>query len=164
MRPLLTIASAALFTFSSETALAKQFQLFQPIGGVSAIWSPQTMRKGFSAEPRVFSARNITANVPLFRKCPGDAAGAGVQLQALWKLFRGKIHRPVAGGGNGEQERRAGAHAEDVRSIDARRGRRGWGEDIGGGCDVRVVEPDRVRRNRIGDRQRQKRNERREQT
>ena len=60
MRPLLTIASAARLTASSETAPAKQFQLFQPIGGVSAIWSPQTMRNFFSAAPSEFFARNVT--------------------------------------------------------------------------------------------------------
>src|SRR5665213_662109 len=61
MRPLLTIASAALLTRSSETAPAKQFQLFQPIGGVSAIWPPMGWNSwncfaGAVSEDRVKSA------------------------------------------------------------------------------------------------------------
>ena len=55
------MASAALLTRSSETAPAKQFQLFQPIGGVSAIWSPTTMRNSFSAVPSEFFARSVTS-------------------------------------------------------------------------------------------------------
>src|ERR1039458_7969097 len=70
MRPLLTIASAARFTRSAETAPAKQFQLFQPIGGVSAIWSPHTMRNFFSAVPSEFFARSVTTNSPFVFKAP----------------------------------------------------------------------------------------------
>src|ERR1035437_9113211 len=69
-RPLLIIASAARFTRSAETAPAKQFQLFQPIGGVSAIWSPTTMRNFFSAVPDEFSARSVTMNSPFVFKAP----------------------------------------------------------------------------------------------
>src|SRR5450755_3542551 len=64
------MASAALLTFSSETAPAKQFQLFQPIGGVSAIWSPQTMRNFFSAVPSEFFAPRVTMNSPLVFNLP----------------------------------------------------------------------------------------------
>src|ERR1017187_4951262 len=69
-RPLFTSASAARFTLSADTAPAKQFQLFQPIGGVSAMVSPQTMRNFSSAAPSEFFARRVTLNSPGFFNLP----------------------------------------------------------------------------------------------
>src|SRR5882724_3356681 len=64
MSPLLTIASAARLTMSAETAPAKQFQLFQPIGGVNEMRSPHTKRRIFLACPLAFWAPSVTAKVP----------------------------------------------------------------------------------------------------
>src|SRR5580658_6279308 len=63
-RPLLTMASAAARIFPSSTAPAKQFQLFQPSGGVRAIWSPSTISNGRLAFPNEFLARKVTVNFP----------------------------------------------------------------------------------------------------
>src|SRR5437763_6216189 len=57
----------ALFrTFSAPTRLPQQFQLFQPIGGVSAISLPTTMRIFFSFAPLAFFARSVTITCPGF--------------------------------------------------------------------------------------------------
>ena len=58
---LLLIASAAARIFLSETAPAKQFQLFQPIGGVSASVSPALIRRLRDVSPCAFFACNVTA-------------------------------------------------------------------------------------------------------
>ena len=68
----------------------------------------------------------------------GDAAGLGIQLQSRRQIFRGKGHGPVAGRRNRVKERRSGPHAENVRAVDARRGRRGRREEVGGGGRVPV--------------------------
>src|SRR5215472_14327557 len=70
MSPLEAIASAAALILSSVTDDAKQFQLFHPNGGVSAIVSPQTILNFFSAEPTEFFARSITADSPRFETAP----------------------------------------------------------------------------------------------
>src|ERR1039457_159073 len=99
MRPLRTIASAALLTFASETASAKQFQLFQPIGGVSAMWSPQTMRNVFSVEPGKFFARSVTVNSPLVFNLPVMRPDCESSFNPRGSFFAEKVigRSPVAG-------------------------------------------------------------------
>ncbi len=60
----------------------------------------------------------------------GDAAGFRIQLQAARQVGCRKCHGPVARRGDHVKERRTGPHAKDVRSVDARRGRRGRREDV----------------------------------
>jgi len=50
---------AAAFNFFWEAALAKQFQLFQPIGGVSG-FCPDDILNVLFAEPSGFIARKVT--------------------------------------------------------------------------------------------------------
>src|SRR5712671_6255699 len=121
MRPLFTSASAALFTFSAETACAKQFQLFQPIGGVSAIWSPQTMRNFFSAAPRELLAFSVTMNSPFVFKAPVMRPVLGFSLKPLGRFFAEKAigRSPVAGivKRNGELSRTPKTFAPLMRGV-----------------------------------------------
>src|SRR5438309_1949403 len=70
MSPLFTMASAAALTFSAETAWAKQFQLFQPIGGVRAILSPTTIFNFRLVFPIAFFARKVTLYSPFLSRRP----------------------------------------------------------------------------------------------
>src|SRR5277367_2212055 len=98
MRPLLTIASATALTLSSETALAKQFQLFQPIGGVSAILSPTTILNFRLAAPREFFARNVTTYSPALVNAPVMRPVWGSSCKPAGKLSAAKVigRSPVA--------------------------------------------------------------------
>src|SRR4051812_38772350 len=70
IKPEDAITSAAARTLSSLTAPAQQFQLFQPIGGVSAMRSPTAMRSGASAVPRALVARSVTLCSPRSASLP----------------------------------------------------------------------------------------------
>src|ERR1019366_406795 len=121
MRPLLTMASAALLTRASETAPAKQFQLFQPIGGVSAIWSPQTMRNLFSAMPREFSASSVTMNSPFVFKAPVMRPVFASSFKPRGSFFAENFigRSPVAGivNKNGEPDRTPKTFAPLMRGV-----------------------------------------------
>ena len=81
--PLLTMASAAERTLASSTALAKQFQLFQPSGGVRAIVSPQTILNfRCSLAQRRWSRAAVTTYSPRCCENSGDLAGFRVKRQA----------------------------------------------------------------------------------
>src|ERR1043166_4225906 len=77
--PLFTIASAAAFTLLASTADAKQFQLFQPIAGVSPIRSPQMILNFCGAAARAFRAISVTGyspfsfNTPVIRPVSGSS-------------------------------------------------------------------------------------------
>src|SRR5260221_5884590 len=98
MRLLFTIASAAALTFSSETALAKQFQLFQPIGGVSAIRSPATILNFRLAAPSEFFACKVTTYSPALVSVPVMRPVCGSSFSPAGKLSAAKIigRSPVA--------------------------------------------------------------------
>src|SRR5882724_4863470 len=98
MRPFFTIASAAALTFSSETAAAKQFQLFQPIGGVSAILSPTTILNFRFAVPSELFARNVTTYSPALVNVPVMWPVCGSSCRPDGKLSAAKVigRSPVA--------------------------------------------------------------------
>src|SRR5260370_18492215 len=98
MRPLLTMASAAVLTRSSETAPAKQFQLFHPIGGLSAIVSPTTILNFRLAAPREFFARKVTRYSPLLSSVPVIRPVCGLSCKPAGKLSAAKVigRSPVA--------------------------------------------------------------------
>jgi len=83
---------------SASTVSPQQFQEFQPSGGVSAIRSPTSTRKFFSAEPKVFFACNLTVNSPIFERA-SDTPGVHVKCKPfgspLAENFMGRL--PVAG-------------------------------------------------------------------
>ena len=64
------MARAELSTSSWLTASPQQFQLLQPIGGVSAMRSPTTMRNFFVDSPRAFFARSVTVCSPAVARLP----------------------------------------------------------------------------------------------
>ena len=67
--------------------------------------SPQTILNGRLASPAAFFARNVTTYSPRFFKRAGDLAGRRIDFQPFGQTVNGELHRPLAGGGNGEQER-----------------------------------------------------------
>ena len=82
-----------------STACAQQFQLFHPIGGVSAMRSPQTIRKFLSDCPHALRACRVTgyspavASVPVIR--PSAAFTASPAGRPATLNSRGRS--PVAG-------------------------------------------------------------------
>ena len=108
----------------------QQFQLFHPIGGVSAIVSPMTILSGFSSVPRSFLAWSVTLNSPAVFDDAGYASGVGVDLQSIGKTIRAEGQRPIARGRHGVKERPAGTLAINSRPIDAQRGGHRWRENI----------------------------------
>ena len=129
--PLLTIASAASRMILSVTWLSQTYQLFQPMCGVRASVSPQTILNLRFALPSWLAARNVTTYLPGFSIRPWIWPVCGVDRQALRQMVHGERHRPVARRRNREQERMPGPHAEDARPVDARRVRRLGREDDG---------------------------------
>jgi len=61
----------------------------------------------------------------------GDAAGGGVERESRRESVDCEGHRTLAGGRDRVEEWRAGAHAEDAGTVDARRGGGGGREDRG---------------------------------
>ncbi len=59
--PLETMASAAARMISSVTWFSQTYQLFQPMCGVRARVSPQTILNGRAAVPRRLAAVKVTA-------------------------------------------------------------------------------------------------------
>src|SRR5438552_13831980 len=94
-----TIALAEARTFSASTSLAQQFQLFQPIGGVSAMVSPMTILSFLSSEPLSLLARSLTtkspgeSTVPVIRPVFVSSFSDGGNPDALNDIGRS----PVAG-------------------------------------------------------------------
>ena len=111
--PVLTMASAASRMILSVTWFSQMYQLFQPMCGVRARVSPQTIRNGRLAVPRrigdleddIVSARAVEP--------AADLAGLRVELEPLGQPLGRVAERPLAGGRDLEQERRAGPDAED---------------------------------------------------
>ncbi len=58
-----------------------------------------------------------------FLDTTGDASTIRIQLQSLGQPFGAETHGSVAGGCDGIEKWRAGAHAEDLRAVDGR----SWG-------------------------------------
>ena len=129
--PVETMASAASRMILSVTRSSQMYQLFQPMWGVRAKVSPQTILNFRSASPRTFLARNVTTYSPRSLDRAGDLAGLRIDVQALGQTIDGELHRPPAGGGDGEQERMPRPHAEDSGPVDPRRRRRLGREDHG---------------------------------
>ena len=100
--PLRTMASAAERTLASSTASAKQFQLFQPSGGVRAMASPQTILNFRCALPRAVCRPQRDHVFAALAENSGDLTGFRVELQAGGQVVGGELHRPLAGGGNGD--------------------------------------------------------------
>ena len=96
------------------------YQLFQPIGGVRASVSPQTILKGRCDLPCRVLARSVTRYSPLSATAP-RMMPLGVQLQAGRQSLGGELHRPLAGGGNAIEERMLRATGIDGGPVDFRR-------------------------------------------
>src|SRR6185312_10774870 len=96
---LFTMASAAALTCSAETAWAKQFQLFQPIGGVSAILSPTIILNFRFVFPSAFFARNVTVYSPFLSRRPEMRPDSASTRSPLGKSSTAKLigRSPVAG-------------------------------------------------------------------
>ena len=62
----------------------------------------------------------------------GDVSGGGIHFQSLGQAVDGELHGPLAGGGNGVEQRRARPDAEDRRAVDPRLVRRRRREDLAG--------------------------------
>jgi len=71
-------------------------------------------------------ARKVTTYSPRFASEPVDPAAHRVDRQAGRKVIDREAHRPLAAGGNREQERTARPHAENLCPVDSRR-RGGFG-------------------------------------
>ena len=54
----------------------------------------------------------------------GSYHGKLVELKSVRKVRRREVHWPITGRGDRQEERRAGAHAEDFRAVDLRLARR----------------------------------------
>src|SRR6267378_1687681 len=70
MSPDLTIPRALRNTLSASTRDPQQFQLFHPIGGVSAISSPTTIRNFLLSDPLLFFAFNVVVYSPVLFNTP----------------------------------------------------------------------------------------------
>ena len=105
------------------------YQLFQPMCGVRARVSPQTILNFRSAWPKALLARNVTAYSPRSLIEPVIWPVCGSTFKPSGRPIDGKLHRPLAGGGDGEQEGMARPHAEDSGPVDPRRLRRLGRED-----------------------------------
>src|SRR5688572_8230082 len=93
----MALAAASVFFWSIWPP--QQFQLFQPIGGVSAMVSPTLMRNGLSVVPREFFAERTTAWVPRSFNVPVIRPVAASSLSPAGKPFAAKLtgRWPVAG-------------------------------------------------------------------
>ena len=74
------MASAAAWTLAWLTSWAKQFQLFQPMGGVRAMRSPTTNVRSRSADPLALVACRRTAYVPGVATAPVTRPVAGSRV------------------------------------------------------------------------------------
>ncbi len=116
--PVETIASAALRMILSVTPLPQIYQLFQPIGGVRARVSPQTILNFRTASPRrVLGPESDHVSAAILNQA-GDPAAPPIDLQPFRQIVHGELHRPPARGGDGEQERVSGPHAENLGPVD----------------------------------------------
>src|SRR4051812_49429923 len=86
MRPELAMPRALRRTFSALTRPPQQFQLFQPMGGVRAIFSPTMILNFFWAEAREFFAWNVIENSPGSGRLPVIRPVFASMLRPLGKL------------------------------------------------------------------------------
>ena len=112
IRPVETMASAASRMILSLTRNSQMYQLFQPICGVRAKVSPQTILNFRSALPSALAARNITSYVPGCLIAPVIWPVSRIDFQALRQAVDRELHRPLAGGGDRQQKRVSRPHAE----------------------------------------------------
>ena len=136
MRPLLTIASAADLTLSSVTALAKQFQLFQPIAGGRPICEPQTIFNFRSAWPSSFLAWSVTtyspslSSLPVIR--PDCASNCKPDGRPSAENVIGRSPVDVTVKRNGEPGRTPNKRAPVIRGVGAGFGVRTTASSMGG--------------------------------
>ena len=104
--PLVTMASAAARMILSVTWFSQTYQLFQPMCGVRASVSPQTILKlalgraeavGGLERDDVFAA--AAASEPVIWPV------AASTVKPFGQIVDGECHRPLARGRNGEQKR-----------------------------------------------------------
>ena len=129
--PLLTIASAASRMILSVTWFSHTYQLFQPMCGVRASVSPQTILNLRFALPSWLAARKVTTYSPGFSIRPWIWPVWASTVRPFGQMVHGKRHRAVARRRNREQERMPRMDAEDARPVDARRAGRLGSEDDG---------------------------------
>ena len=123
-RPLATMASAAARTLASLTALAQQFQEFQPIGGVRAslCWPP-TIVNSRLALPRAFLTSISTTVEPGCLSEPVMMPVSGSSARPCGQILGGKVERLFARGRNEKQKRPARRAADNPRAVNGRLGR-----------------------------------------
>ena len=120
------MASAAARTSFSVTRSRKQYQLFQPIDGVSMSLSPTTILKGRSAIPRAFLARSVTTCSPRSGKDPVRMPVRGSSASPRGRLSAAKLHRAIPRCRDGEEHRMAGCRPNTLGPLI-----RGLGEGLG---------------------------------
>ena len=140
--PLLTIASAASRMILSVTWFSHTYQLFQPMCGVRASVSPQTILNLRFALPSWLAARNVTTYSPGFSIRPWIWPVWASTVRPFGRWSTANVIGPVARRRNREQERMPRVDAEDARAVDARRARRLGREDDG--LFVRRADNDRT--------------------
>jgi hypothetical protein len=129
-RPEETSTRAERNTLPWSTSPAQLFQLFQPIGGVSAIWSPITIFNSRVAAPSAFRAPIFTVKLPAWATFPVICPVAGSSTSPAGRPSAENVigRSPVAVSVNKNGLPRT--LPVDLRAGDPRRVRRGRRENL----------------------------------